>query len=52
MFTVNTMKSAFIPFDERLAVINDVIKPGCAELKAEWLIRQTAVTSTSKASTA
>jgi len=27
-FTVNAMKSAFIPFDERLALINDVIKPG------------------------
>ncbi|GAA1883546.1 adenosine deaminase [Streptantibioticus ferralitis] len=38
-FTVNAMKSAFIPFDERLAMINDVIKPGYAELKAEWLFR-------------
>ncbi|WP_377270981.1 adenosine deaminase [Peterkaempfera sp. SMS 1(5)a] len=36
-FTVNAMKSAFLPFDERLAMINDVIKPGYAELKAEWL---------------
>jgi adenosine deaminase len=27
-FTVNAMKSAFIAFDERLALINDVIKPG------------------------
>ncbi|MEC3996617.1 adenosine deaminase [Actinacidiphila sp. DG2A-62] len=35
--TVNAMKSAFIPFDERLAMINEVIKPGYAELKAEWL---------------
>jgi adenosine deaminase len=33
-FTVNAMKSAFIPFDERLAIINDVIKPGYAELLA------------------
>ncbi len=40
--TVNSMKSAFIPFDERLAMINDVIKPGYAELKAEWLFRPTA----------
>ncbi len=40
--TVNSMKSAFIPFDERLAMINEVIKPGYAELKAEWLFRQTA----------
>ncbi len=39
--TVNSMKSAFIPFDERLAMINDVIKPGYAELKAEWLFRPT-----------
>ena len=31
-FTVNAMKSAFIPFDERLALIDDVIKPGYAEL--------------------
>ncbi len=46
-FTVNAMKSAFIPFDERLAMINDVIKPGYAELKSEWLFRQTATTSTS-----
>jgi adenosine deaminase len=44
-FTVNAMKSAFIPFDERLAMINDVIKPGYAELKSEWLFHQTAVTS-------
>ncbi|MFJ8231562.1 adenosine deaminase [Streptomyces sp. NPDC094448] len=46
-FTVNAMKSAFIPFDERLAMINDVIKPGYAELKSEWLFRQTATTSES-----
>ncbi|APU23571.1 adenosine deaminase [Actinoalloteichus sp. GBA129-24] len=32
-FTVNAMKSAFISFDERLALINDVIKPGYAELR-------------------
>ncbi|MEV1047059.1 adenosine deaminase [Streptomyces sp. NPDC049916] len=49
-FTVNAMKSAFIPFDERLAMINDVVKPGYAELKSEWLFRQTAVTSGSSAS--
>ncbi|MFF8276541.1 adenosine deaminase [Streptomyces lateritius] len=46
-FTVNAMKSAFIPFDERLAMINDVIKPGYAELKSEWLFQQTAATSES-----
>ncbi|MER5711232.1 adenosine deaminase [Streptomyces sp. NPDC002122] len=44
-FTVNAMKSAFIPFDERLAMINEVIKPGYAELKSEWLFQQTAATS-------
>jgi adenosine deaminase len=33
-FTVNAMKSAFIPFDERLQLINDVIKPGYAALMA------------------
>jgi adenosine deaminase len=31
-FTVNAMKSAFLGFDERLALINDVIKPRYAEL--------------------
>ncbi|MDW6062095.1 adenosine deaminase [Streptomyces sp. FXJ1.4098] len=44
-FTVNAMKSAFIPFDERLAMINDVIKSGYAELKSEWLFRQMASAS-------
>jgi adenosine deaminase len=34
-FTVNAMKSAFIPFDQRLALINEVIKPGYALLGAE-----------------
>lgn len=31
-FTVNAMKSAFLPFDERLTLINDVIKPAYAAL--------------------
>ncbi len=30
--TINAMKSAFLPFDERLTLINDVIKPGFAAL--------------------
>src|SRR5215472_10358509 len=30
--TINAMKSAFAPFDERLAIINQVIKPGFAGL--------------------
>ncbi len=29
--TINGMKSAFLPFDERLHLINEVIKPGFAE---------------------
>jgi adenosine deaminase len=31
-FTINAMKSAFLPFDERLAIIDDVVKPGYAAL--------------------
>jgi adenosine deaminase len=31
-FTVNAMKSSFIPFDERLQLINEVIKPAYAKL--------------------
>jgi len=31
--TVNAMKSAFLPFDQRLTLINDVIKPGWAALR-------------------
>jgi adenosine deaminase len=31
-FTVNAMKSAFLHFDERMVLINDVIKPGYAAL--------------------
>ena len=31
-FTINAMKSAFLPFDERLAIINDIIKPAYAAL--------------------
>ena len=33
-FTINAMKSAFIGFDERLALIEDVIKPGYAAINA------------------
>jgi len=33
-FTINAMKSAFWPFDRRLALIDDVIKPGYAVLGA------------------
>jgi len=34
-FTINAMKSAFLPFDERLAIIDEIIKPGYAALLAE-----------------
>ena len=34
-FTTNGMKSAFLPFDQRLAMINEVIKPGYAALRDE-----------------
>jgi adenosine deaminase len=33
-FTINAMKSAFIPFDERLDIINNQIKPAYAALLA------------------
>jgi len=33
-FTINAMKSSFIPFDERLVLINEVIKPAYAKLMA------------------
>jgi adenosine deaminase len=31
--TINAMKSAFAPFDERLRIINEVVKPGYAHLR-------------------
>jgi len=33
--TINAMKSAFLPFDERLQIINRVIKPGFSMLGAD-----------------
>jgi len=36
-FTVNAMKSAFWPFDQRLRIIQGIIKPGFASLRAEEL---------------
>jgi adenosine deaminase len=33
--TLNAMKSAFLPFDERLAIITDLIKPGFGTLRRE-----------------
>ena len=32
--TINGLKSAFAPFDERLRIINEVVKPGYAHLRA------------------
>ena len=33
--TINAMKSAFLPFDDRLHLINRVIKPGYGMLGAD-----------------
>jgi adenosine deaminase len=33
--TINALKSAFAPFDERLRLINEVVKPGYARLRSE-----------------
>ncbi len=38
-FTVNAMKSAFIPFDERIEIINTVIKPRYAALRGDLAAR-------------
>jgi len=35
--TVNAMKSSFWPFDKRLRIINERIKPGYAALEAQAL---------------
>jgi adenosine deaminase len=41
--TINAMKSAFAPFDERLRIINEVVKPGYAHLRmAESRVATTA----------
>jgi adenosine deaminase len=32
---VNALKSAFIPFDERLKIIEEVVKPRYAQLAAK-----------------
>ena len=43
-FTINAMKSAFLPFDERLALIDEVIKPAYAILGTmSWSARGSAV---------
>ena len=33
--TINALKSAFAPFDERLTLINEVVKPGYSHLRTE-----------------
>ncbi|MSV87112.1 MAG: adenosine deaminase, partial [Actinobacteria bacterium] len=33
--TINALKSAFIPFEERLAIIEEVIKPRFSAISAE-----------------
>jgi adenosine deaminase len=33
--TINALKSSFIPFDERLYLIDEVVKPGYARLRAD-----------------
>jgi adenosine deaminase len=33
--TINALKSAFIPFEERLAIIEDVVKPGFSKIAGE-----------------
>ena len=40
-FTINAMKSSFIPFDERLTIINEQIKPAYAALRAVLADRMT-----------
>ena len=35
--TVNALKSSFAPFDQRLRIINEIVKPGYELLRAEGL---------------
>ncbi len=35
--TINALKSSFLPFDERLRLINEVVKPGYAHIRAQEL---------------
>ena len=42
--TVNALKSSFINFDERLALIDEVVKPAYAALLAEQPITGTSLT--------
>jgi adenosine deaminase len=33
--TINALKSSFIPFEERLAIIEEIVKPGYAAIAGE-----------------
>ena len=33
--TINALKSSFIPFEERLAIIDEVVKPAYAAIASE-----------------
>ena len=33
--TINALKSSFIPFEERLAIIDNVVKPGYLAISAK-----------------
>jgi adenosine deaminase len=33
--TINALKSAFIPFEERLAIIDEIVKPGFAKISED-----------------
>jgi adenosine deaminase len=33
--TINALKSAFIPFEERLQIIDEIVKPAYAAIAAE-----------------
>jgi adenosine deaminase len=50
-FTVNAMKSAFLPFDERLEIIEQVIKPGYDRLRRSAVAGGTSVASVTAAGT-
>jgi adenosine deaminase len=41
--TLNAIKSAFLPFDGRLRIINEQVKPGYARLRAEAAAAEPAI---------
>ena len=46
--TINAMKSAFAPFDERLRLINEVVKPGYARLRTARVVGRHGLTGDSQ----